>query len=249
MYLTTRHWTTICILAVALIFAACEKETLPTEQLYSSEAQQYFKVLQDAEAAAQVSFNLSLAELELALTKKGVEDLAKNAPVCCYTASDIGFFNGCWGATGGTCLDNWDFNGDDIINTADLLVLLANYGCPEVEAQLIVPVSLFISTQFDGMIRNETLIDGQAWYNNYGTEIFDAVRWYYDGTPVSTTPTHLQLEYPGATIFDAPIDCNSGNHLIELYVMVDCEVYYTSACVKLGMDEPLPLCGSNYCSL
>ena len=59
----------------------------------------------------------------------------------------------------------------------------------------------------------------------------------------------LQLEYPGATIFDAPIDCNSGNHLIELYVMVDCEVYYTSACVKLGMDEPLPLCGTNYCSL
>ncbi|MEL7249309.1 MAG: hypothetical protein AAFO03_12850 [Bacteroidota bacterium] len=248
MYLITKHWTTLCFLALALTFVACEKEAVSTEQLYSTEAQQLFEVLQTAEAEAEVSFGLSIADIEAILSKQK-EDLAKDAPVCCYTASDLAFFSSCWGATSGSCLDDWDFNGDDIINTADLLVLLANYGCPEVEAQLIVPVSIFISDQFDGMIRNETLIDGQPWYVNYGTEIFDNVRWYYDGVPVATTPTHLQLEYPGAVEFDAPIACNSGNHLIELYVMVDCEIYSTSACVKLGMDEPLPLCESNYCSL
>ena len=248
MHLITKHWSSICLLVLVSTFLACEKESVSTEELYSSEAQQYFAVLQTAEAEAEVSLGLSIKDIETALTKQK-ESLSKNAPICCYTASDLGFFSGCWGATSGSCLDNWDFNGDGIINTLDLLIFLANYGCPEVEAQLIVPISIFIDDQFDGMIRNETLIDGQAWYDNYSTNIFDAVRWYYDGVPVSDNPTHLQIEYPGADDFEAPIDCNGGTHLIELYVMVDCEIYSTSVCVKLGLDGPIPLCTSNYCSL
>lgn len=235
----------IALLVLTFSFFSCEKETIQDDGLYSAKAHQYFQILQQAEADAKVSFNLSIADIEAALEKP--IDMAK-AEVCCYTASDLAFFSGCWGATSGTCLDDWDFNEDDIINTADLLVLLANYGCPEVEALLITPVSLLIYDEADGQIRNETLIDGQSWYANYSTDVFDQVRWYFDGTPVSTNPTHLQLEYPGATEFDVAIDCNSGYHLIELYVRVDCEIYSTSACVKIGLDEPLPLCTTNYCS-
>ncbi len=236
----------IALLVLTFSFFSCEKESIADDTLYSDKAHHYYQLLQQAEADAKVSFGLTIADIEEALVKPVT--LAK-AEICCYTASDLAFFSSCWGATSGPCLDDWDFNEDGIINTADLLVFLANYGCPEVEALLITPISLMVFDQNDGQIRNETLIDGQPWYDNYTTAIFDQVRWYYDGVPVSSTPTHLQLEYPGATEFDAPIDCNGGNHLIELYVRVDCEIYYTSACIKLGIDEPVSLCTSNYCSL
>lgn len=236
----------LILLVLSFSFFSCEKETISDDTLYSDKAQQYFQILQQAEAEAQISLGLTIADIESALAKP--VDLLK-VEVCCYTASDLAFFSSCWGATSGVCLDDWDFNGDGIINTADLLVLLANYGCPEVEALLITPISLMVYDQGDGQIRNETLIDGQSWYDNYSTDIFDQVRWYYDGVAVSSTPTHLQLEYPGATEYDAAIDCNGGNHLIELYVKVNCEIYYTSTCIKLGIDEPVALCTSNYCSL
>lgn len=235
----------LAFFAIAIIFSSCEKEAVTEDNLYSKEAQLYFQTLQQAEADAGVTFGLTIDDIETTLEKP--LDLPK-IQICCYTASDLVSLLGCWLATSGPCLDSWDFNEDDIINTTDLLVVLANYGCPTVEAQLIVPPSIFVYDQFDGQIRNETLIDGEPWYDNYSTDIFDNVRWYYDGVPVSTTATHLQLEYPGATIFDAPIDCNSGNHLIELYVMVDCEIYSTSACVKLGIDEAVPTCSSDFCT-
>lgn len=245
MKLSTIFFSMLVSLLVFSTFA-CEKEAANTDNLYSAEAQRYFQILQQAEAEAEVSFSLSIADIEAALA----QPLSyPKVEVCCYDALDLLALSSCFGLSTPACLAEWDFNGDGIINTADLLVLLANYGCPEVEAQLITPISLLVVDETSGQIRNETLIDGQAWYDNYGTEIFDQVRWYYDGVFVSSTPTHLQLEYPGATIFDAPIDCNGGNHLIELYVMVDCEVYSTSACIKLGIDEPLALCKTNYCSL
>lgn len=243
MKLFTKYSGLACLIML-ISFFSCEKEAIKDETLYSEKAQHYFQTLEQAEQEADVSFGLTIADIEAALA----EPLGyPKVEVCCYTASDLTFFNGCWQATTSPCLDDWDFDGNGIIGTGDLLVLLANYGCPTVEAKLILPPSLFVYNQADGMIQNETLIDGVAWYDNYGTDIFDAVRWYYDGVPVSTNPTHLQLEYPGSTDHEASIDCNSGNHLIELFVRVDCEVYSTSFCIKLGIDEPVPTCSSNYC--
>lgn len=237
----------IAVLLVGVFSQACEKNTPDTAVTLSSEAQTYFQRLTAAEAEAGVSFGLTAADLQSALNNQ--QEGTSKIEICCYTASDLAFFSSCFGATAGNCLEDWDFNEDGVINTADLLVLLANYGCPEVTPTLLVPSSLFVVDEVSGKIRNETLIDGVSWYINYTTDIFDQVRWYYDGVPVSNNMTFLQLEYPGATDYDVAIDCNAGYHLIELYVRVDCEVYATSACVKIGIDEPLPLCKSNYCSL
>lgn len=234
------------IVLVLLCTFSCEKETPSPREAVSTEAQQYFQILTDAEAEAGVSLGLTVADLQAALEEP--QALAK-VEVCCYTAIDLVGLSSCFGLSTPACLEQWDFNEDGVVNAADLLVLLANYGCPDVEALLLTPSSLFVVDLATGQIRNETLIAGDSWYTNYTTDIFDQVRWYYDGVPVSTTPTHLQLEYPGATDYDVAIDCNSGYHLIELYVRVNCEIYSTSACVKIGIDEVVPFCKSDYCSL
>lgn len=239
----------LTVLLLGIFSQACEKDTPGTEVTLSSEAQTYFQLLTAAESEAGVSFGLTAADLQTALDNQ--QEGSAKVEICCYTASDLAAFYGCYGATAGYCLDDWDFNEDGIINTADLLVVLANYGCPEVTPMLqTLSPSMFVVDQITGVIRNGTLIDGDYWYINYTSDIFDEVRWYYDGVPVSNNLTMLQLEYPGAgtTDYVVAIDCNAGYHLVELYVRVDCEVYSTSACIKIGIDETRPLCKSNYCT-
>jgi hypothetical protein len=234
------------VLLLGIFSQACEKETPSTEGTLSSEAQNYFQLLTAAESEAGVSFGLTAADLQVALDNQQ-EGHAK-VEICCYTASDLAAFYGCYGATAGYCLGDWDFNEDGIINTADLLVVLANYGCPEVTPVVQAPSSMFVDDQISGVIKNKTLLDGDYWYINYTSDIFDEVRWYFDGVLVSSNLTVLQLQYPGATDYDVAIDCNGSYHLIELYIMVDCEVYSTSACVEIALDEVLPPCKSDYCT-
>lgn len=236
----------LTMLLVAGCYQSCEKDNPKPQDAVSTAAQQYFQILTTAETAAGVSFDLTAADLQVALDNQ--QEGSAKVEICCYTASDLAFFNACYGSTASSCLEDWDFNEDGIINTADLLVLLANYGCPEVTPMLQAPASMFVVNQITGVIKNTTLLDGAYWYINYTSDIFDEVRWYYDGVLVSSNLTMLQLEYPGATAYDVAIDCNAGYHLIELYVKVNCEVYATSACVKVGIDEARPLCKSDYCT-
>lgn len=241
-----RTWILAVLSCTLLVFTtACEKDQAAPTEANETLALQYHQIIKDAEAASGQTYGITAVDIEEALhtypaTKKG-------QAVSCFTQCDLQALLDCYPSTAVECLV-WDFNNDGIVNGADLLYLLGRFCQPTVTAATDLSGNeLDVTDQMTGFIRNATLIDGDLWINCCDVSIFESVEWYFDGALVSISPFGLQLEYPGATIYDVGIDCNKGKHLITLKVVINCTEYYAHHCVKIKMGNQIPLCTSNYC--
>lgn len=241
--------TTLCLL---LLFAfSCEKDTTAPQQELSQKAQAYHAILMDAEAQTGVQLGLTASDLQAELAAQGETSANNRAPIC-YDYCDLEAFLDCFGSSSPECLI-WDLNGDGTVTVADLLFILAGFGCPPpaVTADILTFDSpqLAIYTAINGLVKNSSLIDGVIWWSAGGVCNFQEAKWYFDGVLVSTNIPSMQLQYPGASPsdYDAAIDCNKGWHEIQLDVRVGSTWYSTSTCIQIKLNEPIPNCSSNYC--
>jgi len=241
-----------CLFVAALFFTACEREVLTSEQeaqpinhVQLTQAEQLYEQLLAIEAQTGKSLEITLGDITKALEVNGTDVVLKNDD-CCYGQNELDLLIECFGAQAplGDCEDI-DFNGDGFVNTSDLLILLANW-CGTVEAIATTPANIDLyEGSLEGRIYNVSTINGEVWTD---PDVFDALRWYFDGVPVSNNVYGLQLETPGWPTYDVEIDCTHGYHEVELVFIIDCQVYSTSTCVFIRSNSGVPTCNDDYCN-
>lgn len=226
-----------------LLVVGCTKEESTVQEAPNQEVEEVMTIIEQANETADFPVNMSRQQVVDAMAGSAKTDCP--AGECCLGAfafSQVVIFNGCTS----NCPEEVDLNCDGVVNTSDILIALANYGCDEVAAALATAsgsTTVPIFNQGDGVIKNYTTINGDLWFTT-GTPV--TTNWYVNGVLVSTNNS-LQLEYPGAPAgsFDVSIPCR-GWYEITMEVTVECQTYSFTDCYYIGLPG-LPSCGNTGC--
>ena len=226
-----------------LLAVGCTKEEPTTQDAPNSEVEEVMSIIDEANEVSD--FPVNLTRQQIADAMEG--DVKTDCPAgeCCLGAfafSQVVIFQGCTS----NCPEEVDLNCDGVVNTADLLIALANYGCDDVVAAIETAsgsTTVPIYNQNDGLIKNYTTLNGNLWFTT-GTTV--STNWYVNGVLVSTNNS-LQLEFPGATAgsFDVAIPCR-GYYEITMEVTVECQTYSITDCYYIGIPG-VPSCGNTGC--
>ncbi|MBR9920004.1 MAG: hypothetical protein GYB31_04135 [Bacteroidetes bacterium] len=240
----------LLVLLAAGIFASCstEEEVQPKDQTeYSDQAITIFEKFKEHNDKSDQTTELTIKHIQNALDGKYSETRMPCTQFedCCFTQEDVDELMDNIPCSS-NCPSHLDVNCDGVLNAADLLIMLAQFGCPDVEV-IIGNQSgtnvITITDMFSSQLRNYTTIDGTPWYSSDPT--ITNARWYINGSAITNTISHFQFRYPGGVEYDYSIPCN-GYYLVELCVEVQCQVYCTSECYYVQYSG-LPDCTESPC--